>query len=133
MIYLRQTSFSAICSAVTNKMSSLRCGSYYFKNPLTGKYLDGQNIYISLHPQKGNSIDFLLTVSVSKDFQPEILDQLAKQPKNGMLVNSIDIEGKQGYVIYVNDLKKRFYLLTKNDHSLSGSALKGTQRKKFKI
>jgi len=91
------------------------------QNPLTAKYFSGQNIFISLHPQKGNSIDFLLTTSVSIEFQDNILEQLAKQPKSGMLITAIDIGGKPGYVIYLNDLKKRFYLINKDDHSLSGS------------
>ena len=91
------------------------------QNPLLSKYLSGQNIFISLHPQKGNSIDFLLTMSVSKEFQADILDILYKQRKNGLLIHTIDIEGKPGYVIYLSDLKKRFYLINKDEHTLSGS------------
>ncbi|HZX57886.1 MAG TPA: hypothetical protein VFE54_04150 [Mucilaginibacter sp.] len=91
------------------------------QNSLMAKYVSGQNLFISLHPQKGNSIDFLLTASVSKEFQSDILEQIAKQPKNGMLIHSIDIEGKPGYVIYLNDLKKRFYMINRDDHSLSAS------------
>src|SRR5579863_3633356 len=44
------------------------------QNPLLNRYLSGQNIFISLHPQKGNTVDFLLTMSVSKEFQPDILE-----------------------------------------------------------
>ncbi len=91
------------------------------QNALLAKYFSGQNLFISLHPQKGNSIDFLLTASVSKEFQSDILEQLSKQQKNGMLITSIDIEGKPGYLIYLNDLKKRFYLIDRDDHSLSAS------------
>jgi len=91
------------------------------QNPLLSKYLSGQNIFLSLHPQKGNTIDFLLTMSVSKEFQPDILDVLYKQRNNGLLIHTIDIEGKPGYVIYLSDLKKRFYLINKDEHTLSGS------------
>src|ERR1700744_4777172 len=83
------------------------------QNPLLAKYLAEQNIFISLHPQKGNTIDFLLTASVSREFQPELLEQLSKQNKNGMLIHSMTIGGKPGYVIYLNELKKRFYLIDK--------------------
>src|SRR5581483_8696900 len=41
-------------------------------NPLIGKYFSDQNIFISLHPQRGNTIDFLLTASVTKEFQGDI-------------------------------------------------------------
>ena len=102
-----------------NELVALR--KNLLQNSLMAKYFSGQNLFISLHPQKGNSIDFLLTAAVSKEFQGDILEQLAKQPKNGMLIHSIDIESKPGYVIYLNDLKKRFYLINRDDHSLSAS------------
>lgn len=91
------------------------------QNPLLSKYLSGQNIFLSLHPQTGNTIDFLLTMSVSKEFQPDVLDMLYKQRNNGLLIHTIDIEGKPGYVVYLSDLKKRFYLINKDEHTLSGS------------
>ncbi|MGZ3752332.1 MAG: hypothetical protein ACXVAU_13710, partial [Mucilaginibacter sp.] len=90
-------------------------------NPSIEPYLDGQNLYISLHRQKGNDIDFLLTTLVSKGFEPEQLEQISKQPKSGMVINTINIAGKTGYTVYLNDLKKRFYLIDKDDHTLSGS------------
>ncbi|MBS1525272.1 MAG: hypothetical protein JST19_06475 [Bacteroidetes bacterium] len=90
-------------------------------NPLLNKYVSGQNIYLSLHPQKGNNIDFLLTAAVSKEFRPDLIRQLAKQPKNGMLVNENIIGGKLVYVIYLNDLKRRFYLMSNDEGSLAGS------------
>ncbi|HVS90913.1 MAG TPA: hypothetical protein VHE59_02700 [Mucilaginibacter sp.] len=90
-------------------------------NPLLAKYFTGQNIYLSLHPQKGNDIDFLLTAAISKDFQPAVIGQLAKRPKNGMLVNENIIGGKLVYVIYLGDLKRRFYLISKDEGSLAGS------------
>ncbi len=91
------------------------------QNPLVEQYLNGQNIFISLHAQKGNDIDFLLTTSVAKGFQSDLLDQLAKQPKSGMLITNISLGGREGYTIYLNDLKKRFYLIEKDNHILSGS------------
>ena len=91
------------------------------QNRLIEPYLNGQNLYISLHPEKGNEIDFLLTASVAKGFEPEMLELISKQPKSGLVINTINIAGKQGYTVYLNDLKKRFYLIAKDDHTLSGS------------
>lgn len=90
-------------------------------NPLISSYLTEQNLFVSLHPQKGDDIDFLLTTSVSKAFQPELLDQLSKQPKSGLVINTINLAGRQGYTIYLNDLKKRFYLIDQDEHTLSAS------------
>lgn len=91
------------------------------QNSLLIQYLKGQNLYVSLHPQKGNTIDFLLTIAISKDFQSGLLEQLSRQQKNGMVITSIDIAGKPGYSIYLTDVKRRFYLINKDEHTLSGS------------
>ncbi|MDB5145316.1 MAG: hypothetical protein JWQ66_4029, partial [Mucilaginibacter sp.] len=91
------------------------------QNRLIEPYINGQNLYLSLHPEKGNDIDFLLTTSVTKGFEPEMLELISKQPKSGLVINTINIAGKQGYTVYLNDLKKRFYLIVKDDHTLSGS------------
>ncbi len=91
------------------------------QNPQIAKYFSSQDIYISLLPQKGNTIDFLFTASVSKEFQDEFLEQFAKQNPKGMLITATSFAGKPGYQLYLSDLKKRFYLLNKDDYSLSGS------------
>jgi hypothetical protein len=91
------------------------------QNRLIEPYINGQNLYLSLHPEKGNDIDFLLTTSATKGFEPEMLELISKQPKSGLVINTINIAGKQGYTVYLNDLKKRFYLIVKDDHTLSGS------------
>src|SRR3569833_656418 len=91
------------------------------QNTLLRKYFGGQDIFVSLHPQKNKSIDFLLTVSVSREFNEGLLEQLSKQPKSGMLITPTEFDGKPGYIIYLNELKKRFYLVNKDDYCLSGS------------
>jgi len=91
------------------------------QNPLLSPHLAGQNIFVSLHPQKNNTIDFLLTATVSKEFQEDILEQLYKQRNNGLLIHTMDIDGKAGYVVYMSDIKRRFYLISKDGQTLSGS------------
>ena len=91
------------------------------QNPQLGKYFSNEDIYISLLPQKGNTIDFLFTASVSKEFQDEFLEQFAKKNPKGMLITPTSFSGKPGYQIYLSDLKRRFYLINKDDLSLSGS------------
>lgn len=91
------------------------------QNPVIEPHLSGQNLYISMHPQKGDDIDFLITISIPKGFEPELFDELSKQKKNGLVLNTFNIGEKQGYVIYLNDIKRRFYLINKDDQTLSGS------------
>jgi hypothetical protein len=91
------------------------------QNPLLQKYFTGQEVFVSLHPQKNNTIDFLITTSVSQEFREDILEQVAKQSKNGMVVTAITIAGKPGYEVYLSNIKKRFYLINQDDLTLSGS------------
>ncbi len=91
------------------------------QNHFLAPYVNGQNLYISLHPQQGSSIDFLLTIPLQKAFEPQLFDVISKQKKNGLVVNTFNIAGEQGYIIYLNDLKKRFYLIAKDENALMGS------------
>lgn len=90
-------------------------------NPLFEKYFDGQNVFISLHPLKNNDADLLLTIAAVKGFDISLMDQLAKQQNSGMIINATRIGGKQGYSIYINSIKKRFYVINKEDNIFSGS------------
>jgi hypothetical protein len=91
------------------------------ENPLLNKYFKGQNIYISVHPSKANDIDLLLTISSAKGFETSIFDQLSKNPNSGLLITPLYLQGKQGFNIYIRALKKRFYVINKEDNILSGS------------
>lgn len=91
------------------------------QNPVIEPHLSGQNLYISMHPQKGDDIDFLITISIPRGFEPALFDELSKQKKNGLVLNTFNIGEKQGYVIYLSDIKRRFYLINKDDQTLSGS------------
>lgn len=90
-------------------------------HPLLKNFFTGQHIYISLHGQQRDSIDFLITVSGGEKFSATHLDELAKQSKSGMIVNKAELDGKEAYNIYLSDLKKRFYLVNRGNHILSGS------------
>jgi hypothetical protein len=90
-------------------------------NPLLKGFFDGQHIYLSLHGQERDSVDFLITIAGSQTFATSHMEELAKQTKNGMLIHNINLGGKDGYEIYFNDLKKRFYLVNRGEHIFSGS------------
>ncbi|ASU34200.1 hypothetical protein [Mucilaginibacter xinganensis] len=91
------------------------------QHPLLDKYFAGQNIFISLHPSKTDGIEFLLSMSPAKGFEPGVFDQLAKQPNSGLLITPIRTSGGSGYNIYINALKKRFYIISKANNVFSGS------------
>lgn len=90
-------------------------------HPLLKNFFDLQRIYISLHGQPRDSIDFLMTIAGSDNFSIGHWQQLAKQTNTGMLVNNLRLGGKEAYEIYFNELKKRFYLVNRGNHIFSGS------------
>jgi hypothetical protein len=92
-----------------------------FQNPSLEKYFAGQNLFISVHPTLANNLDIILTTSSINGFDASILEDLAKTPNSGFVVTPIKVTGKQGYNIYINSLKKRFYVLNKEDNIFSGS------------
>lgn len=88
---------------------------------LLKNFFTEQHIYISLHGQQRDSIDFLITVSGGEKFSATHLDELTKQNKTGLIISKIILAGKEAYNIYVKDLGKRFYLVNWGNHILSGS------------
>jgi hypothetical protein len=91
------------------------------QNPILRNYFTAQNIFISLHPSKSRALDLLVTLSPANGFEPAVFEQVAKQVGTGMVVTPIKANGKQGYSIYLNALKKRFFIINSGNNILSGS------------
>lgn len=90
-------------------------------NPLLKSLFDGQSLFISLHPQKPNdSIDFLITTSSTANIGDE-LDQIARQKNGKVLIHGMQLAGAKAYNIYLNDTKRRFYLVLNDDKTFSAS------------
>jgi len=90
-------------------------------NPLLNKYFDGQNLFISLHPLQGGGTDLLFTMSAAKGFEFSMIGKLMKQTGSGLIITEAKIQGKQGYNIYINSIKKRFFVINKEDNVFAGS------------
>jgi hypothetical protein len=100
-------------------IDSLRTG--LLSNLLLSKYFEGQSLFISLHPLKNKDADLLLTMQAAKGFDISIIAQLAKQPNTGLIINPLHAPGVKGFEIYINTLKKRFYIVDKGGNIFSGS------------
>ncbi len=90
-------------------------------NPSLQKHFTGQNTFISLHPLKDHTIELLITIAASKGFNPTDMDKLPSQSSKSLLVTPGTIDGKNAYTIYSGILKKRFYLINKEDGIYTGS------------
>jgi len=85
------------------------------------QFFDGQNVFISLHPLKNQDADLLLTMAAGKGFDTVLINQLEKKQNTGLIITSTRIGGKQAYSIYINAIKKRFYVVNGEDDVFSGS------------
>jgi hypothetical protein len=103
----------------TKELSDLR--DQLLNDRLLQNFFTGQHIYVSVHGQQRDSIDFLLTIAGSEIFNSNHLDELAKKSKPGIIISHITLGGKEAYHIYFNALKKSFYLVNHGNHILSGS------------
>ena len=91
-------------------------------NPSLESYFAGQNIFVSVHPSKTNTIDLLLTISAGNGFGHGLIEQAARQPNSGMLVTPLRTRvGAHGFNIYISALKKRFYIVSNTEDVFSGS------------
>ncbi len=90
------------------------------QSPLLNQYFAGQNLFISLHHTKTNTIDLMLTATAAKDFEHLVFDHL-NGTHSGLVITPLRGPGKPGYCIYINQLKKRFYLINSGNNVFSGS------------
>lgn len=88
--------------------------------PLLKDLFDGQSLFISVHPTASDDIDFLISTS-SRKYIGDKLDEVGKQKNNKVLIHTMQLAGKKGYNIYLNDIKRRFYLSLNDDNSFSAS------------
>ena len=90
-------------------------------SPQLEQFFDEQSIFISLHPLKNNTVELLLTTAANAKFKAEEFEELVKIKGKGLLITPLNLGGKKGYTIYSSLLKKRFYLLGREDGIFSGS------------
>lgn len=102
-----------------DELDTLR--SQLLENQGLKKFFTGQNTFISLHPLKDHTVALLITIAATKDFNAEDIGKLPRQANKGLLVSAVNIDGKKGYTIYSGSLKKRFYLINKEDGIFTGS------------
>lgn len=95
-------------------------------NNLLQPFFNGQDVFISFHPEKENTIGLLLTTSVDKKFDPSAFDKLSQQQQGLLKVNPASFGGARGFDVYSSALKKHFYLVSKEKNIYAGSFSKET-------
>jgi hypothetical protein len=90
-------------------------------SPSVNQFFDGQNTFVSLHPLKDNTIGLLITIATKKGFKPADIGKIPNQSNKTLLVSAFSADSKKGYAIYSGILKRRFYLIEKEDGIYTGS------------
>ncbi|WDF54153.1 hypothetical protein [Mucilaginibacter sp. KACC 22063] len=85
-------------------------------NPGLAQYFDDKPIYISLHPQSGNQLDYLLTTSVDGESKLSIIQLISNNLKAG-----IENIGNGIYEFNAAGLTRPFYLTEDKKRIISGS------------
>ena len=103
----------------SNELKDLKAS--VLDNPNLKQLFDGQSIFISIHPQaNADDIDFLITTSSILNIDDKF-DAMAKQKNGNVLIHEMALGAKKGYNVYLNDIKRRFYLVVNDDNSFSAS------------
>lgn len=81
------------------------------------KITEGQNIFLSFHPEKSDSISFLWTMPLPSKYTVNDFKNFIKRDKN-LTSNTIYLDGQLVLEIRFKSLNKNFYLFTSNKIAL---------------
>jgi hypothetical protein len=76
-------------------------------------YLDGQFLYLSIHPQKGDSVEYLFTLPTREPVPAAAINLIG--------VKQIKIAGRSGYSYKTNPASKELYFAERTDRIWMGS------------
>jgi hypothetical protein len=118
-IYDKSELFTAITGGTKmRELKTLR--NILLNNNAVKSYFLQQDIFISLHPQPNDSLEYLITLPSTHAIEQAALNQL-KVNKTGWSVTETKIAGKNGFEIRIDSLQKPFYLSEKQGHIWAGS------------
>jgi hypothetical protein len=89
-------------------------------NAVLKTFFSDQNVFISVHPQPNDSLDYLITLPSKLNLNQGSIEQF-RQSKAGVSVKNINIAGKKGYELSIDSLDRHFYLAEKVTDVWTGS------------
>jgi len=118
-IYSKSELFTAITGRKKmNELHTLHMA--LLNNSVLKPLFASQDIFISVHPQKTDSLDYLITLPANG-----VIDQAAinhvKNLQKSIALQSIKIAGKNGYEVTIESLGKNFYIADKGNNIWTGS------------
>lgn len=91
------------------------------QHPSLKPFFDQQHVFLSVHGQKGDSVNFLITVAAKQTPKGDLSDLLTGLNNRTLSTKKSTANGVDFYDIYLISLKKHFYVADAGQHILSGS------------
>lgn len=118
-IYNKSELFSAITGGQKmNELHALR--SALLNNGSLKTFFAAQDLFISLHPQANDSLEYLITLPATGKIAEVTVNQL-KAGKPGLTITPVKIAGKNGYDVRIDSVQKSFYIVEKTGSIWAGS------------
>jgi len=118
-IYSKSELFTALTGR--KKMDELQALHQALLNNGTLKsYFSLQDIFVSIHPQPNDSLEYLITLPATSPIQ-QSLTELFKSNKPGIVITPVKIAEKNGFNVVIASLQKTFYLAERPGNIWIGS------------
>jgi hypothetical protein len=118
-IYNKSQLFSAVTGV--QKMNELHAlHMALLNNTVLKTFFTSQDIFISIHPQKSDSLDYLITLPANGTIDREAMSQFKSQQK-GLAIQSVKIAGKNGYQVTIDSVGKPFFMADNGHNIWTGS------------
>ncbi|CAM3889988.1 hypothetical protein MUGA111182_15740 [Mucilaginibacter galii] len=89
--------------------------------PLLKEHFSAEDIFISIHPQATDSLDYLLTVPASSLVDQGLTEWLKSKTAANIKLSSLNISGKKAYSIHIDSLDKNFFFANRGSNIWIGS------------
>ena len=119
-IYSKSELFTSITGL--QKMRELDALRHTLLNyPLLKEHFATEDVFVSIHPQASDSLDYLLTLPAASHVEQGLAELLKSKNAAGVNLSSVSIAGKKAYRIRIDSLNKDFYFANRGSDIWVGS------------
>jgi len=119
-IYSKSDLFASITGR--QKMHELDALRHTVLNyPLLKDHFSAEDIFISIHPQSTDSLDYLITLPAASHVEQGLLDLLKNKSAAHVNLAQLNLAGKKAYSIRIDSLNKDFYFANRGSDIWIGS------------
>ena len=122
-IYSKSALFSSITGQ--HKMRELDALRHALLGyPLLKEHFTAEDIFVSIHPQTSDSLDYLITMPAASHIEQGLSDLLKSKPVGSANLAQVVVAGKKAYSIRIDSLNRDFYFANRGSDIWVGSFTK---------